>query len=39
MYDITEYTQLPIYQKFSLNINLFVLDLYFSIKHFICKSK
>ena len=39
MYDITEYTQLTIYQKFSLNINFFVLDLYFYIKHFISKSK
>ena len=38
MYHITEYKQLNLYHKISLNINLFVLDLYFSIKHLLCKS-
>ena len=37
MYDITEYKQLNVYQKISININFFVLDLYFSIKNILSK--
>ena len=38
MNDTTEYNQLNLYNKISININLFVLDVYFTIKNFICKS-
>ena len=32
-----EYKELPLYHKISLNINFFILDLYFSIKHLLHK--